>query len=309
MISTHELSEKVGQAQRFTRVEIFLQQMVNGLVIASVLVLVALGITLIFGLTGIVFFAQGELLMLGGFTVWFTVDQGGNYFLGIVLAASLLLALGFFLERGLMRFTLESPLNGFIVSLGLIIALQHIVILAWGALDKGIARPISALWNVGDVHISATRVFVVGVAAVVVVLYFFVISRTRYGRALRSVAEDREIAAMMGIPVRRYITAVFVVGSATAGLGGALLLALFPVNPFIGANFVIKGFAVALIGGLGNVTGAVIAALLLGLVEAMSAGYSPAPQWTEGYAFVLMILVLLLRPQGILRGAAGARVS
>ena len=242
MISTHELSEKVGQAQRFTRVEIFLQQMVNGLVIASVLVLVALGITLIFGLTGIVFFAQGELLMLGGFTVWFTVDQGGNYFLGIVLAASLLLALGFFLERGLMRFTLESPLNGFIVSLGLIIALQHIVILAWGALDKGIARPISALWNVGDVHISATRVFVVGVAAVVVVLYFFVISRTRYGRALRSVAEDREIAAMMGIPVRRYITAVFVVGSATAGLGGALLLALFPVNPFIGANFVIKWF-------------------------------------------------------------------
>jgi branched-chain amino acid transport system permease protein len=110
----------------------------------------------------------------------------------------------------------------------------------------------------------------------------------------------------MGIPVRRYVTAVFVYGSLLAGLGGALLIALFPITPFIGSVVVVRGFAVALIGGLGNVPGAVVAGLVLGLVDGLSAGYG-LPEWTDAYSFGLMILILLLRPQGLLGGTAGPR--
>ena len=135
---------------------------------------------------------------------------------------------------------------------------------------------------------------------------FLTISRSRYGLALRASVSDQETAALMGIPVRRYVTAVFVYGSFLAGLGGALLIALFPITPFIGSQVVVKGFAVALIGGLGNVTGAVIAGIILGLVDGLSAGYG-LPQWTDAYSFALMIIILLIRPQGLLGGTEGPR--
>ena len=288
--------------------DIFIQQLVNGLSIASVIALVAIGITLIFGLTGIVMFAHGELLMLGGYATWLTVGEGGGFFLGLAIAMFVVGAIGFALERGLFRFTLDRPINGFVVSLGLIIAIQHMVVKGWTADAQTIPRPITAVWEVADVRFTGTRVLVIAVSFALILLVLFVMSRTRSGRALRAIAEDRETAALMGIPVGRYITAVFCLGSAVAGIGGALLIALVPITPFIGGSFIIKGFAVAIIGGLGNVVGALIAALVLGLGEAMSAGYG-VPEWTEAYGFVLMILMLLLRPQGLLRGTAGASLA
>ena len=288
--------------------ETFLQQVVLGLSIASVIALIAIGITLIFGLTGIVNFAQGEMLMIGGYVVWFVIVElglGGGfhwYLLGLVLAIAFVGGLGFVLERGLFRFTLQEPINGFIVSIGLIFILQHVVAGIWNSDAVDIPRPLNTVWDVGDVRVLATRVFIIGSTLVLFGLTFYVIQRTRWGRALRAIAADRDTAALMGIPVRLYVTGIFVVGSAIAGLGGALLISFFPVSPFVGAHFVIKGFAVAIIGGLGNVTGAVLAALFLGLLEAMSQGYF-APAWTNAYAFGLMILILLVRPQGLLRGS------
>lgn len=287
----------------------FLQQVVLGLSIASVIALIAIGITLIFGLTGIVNFAQGEMLMIGGYAVWaIVVELGlgagfGWYFLGLMVAVAVVGTLGLALERGLFRFTLQEPINGFIVSIGLIFILQHVVAGIWNADAVDIPRPLNVIWDVGDVRVLATRVFVIGTTLALFGATFYGIQRTRWGRALRAIATDRDTAALMGIPVRRYVMGIFIVGSAIAGLGGALLISFFPVSPFVGANFVIKGFAVAIIGGLGNVTGAVLAALFLGLLEAMSQGYF-APAWTNAYAFGLMILILLVRPQGLLRGSA-----
>ncbi len=286
--------------------DIFLQQLVNGLSGASVIILIGIGITIIFGLTGIINFAHGEFLMVGGMLTWFLVSHGTNYVVATLAAAVAVGLLGIVTERGLFRFTLERPMNGFIVSLGLIVILQHVVIRIWNSNQKSIPDPIGAVWQTGDVRIVVMRAVVVAVTTVVVVLTFFAISKSRYGLALRASIADQPTAALMGIPVRRYIIAVFAYGSFLAGLGGALLIALYPITPFIGSIVVIKGFAVALMGGLGNVAGAVVAGLILGLLDGLSAGYG-APQWIDAYAFGMMILVLVIRPQGLLGGTEGPK--
>ena len=285
-------------------VDIFIQQILNGLSIASVITLIAVGVTLIFGLTGIINFAHGEFLMVGGIVTWLAVSAGLGFPLAAVLAILAVGLMGYVLERGIFRFTLERPTNGFIVSLGLIVVLQHVVVLFW----KSIPRPLTTVWEVGGVRIASVRVMVILIAIAVVALSFMMITASRYGRALRASVEDRDTAALMGIPVRRYITGVFALGSALAGLGGALLIALFPITPFTGGTMVMKGFAVALIGGLGNIYGAVAAGLILGVVEGFSAGYGFS-QWTDAYSFVLMILVLLFRPHGLFGGTSGPRMA
>jgi branched-chain amino acid transport system permease protein len=286
--------------------DIFLQQLINGLSVASVIILIGIGITLIFGLTGIINFAHGEFLMIGGMTTWLVVSHGGDFLLGLVAAMAVVGALGFVLERGLFRLTLDRPMNGFIISLGLIVVLQHVVIRFWNSYQKAIPQPLGGVWEIGGVRIIVMRAVVVLITAVVVAVTFFAISKSRYGLALRASVADQETAALMGVPVRRYVTGVFIYGSVLAGLGGALMIALFPITPFIGSVVVVRGFAVALIGGLGNVAGAVVAGLVLGLMDGLSAGYG-LPEWTEAYSFALMILILLLRPQGLLGGTAGPK--
>ena len=170
--------------------EEFLQQVVNGLSIAGVITLIAIGITLIFGLTGIVMFAQGELLMLGGLITFSTVAAGGSFYLGLLFAVLAMGVLGLLLERGLFRFTLRAPMNGFIVSLGLIVALQHIAVEIWSGDQRIIAKPIETVWQVGDIRISATRVLVIAVTVALVVAIHYGMSRTRYGRALRATAAE-----------------------------------------------------------------------------------------------------------------------
>jgi len=288
--------------------DIFIQQILNGLSIASVITLIAVGVTLIFGLTGIINFAHGEFLMMGGIVTWLAVSHGLDFPLALALAVLAVALLGFLLERGIFRFTLERPTNGFIVSLGIIVVLQHVVVLLYDPNQKSIPRPLATVWDIGGVRVASIRVMVILVTIAVVAATIAMITRSRYGRALRASVEDRDTAALMGIPVRRYVTGVFVLGSALAGLGGALLIALFPITPFTGGTMVMKGFAVALIGGLGNVYGAVAAGLILGIVEGFSAGYGYS-QWTDAYSFALMILVLLFRPHGLFGGTSGPKMA
>ena len=286
----------------------FIQQLINSLSVASVTILIGIGITLIFGLAGIVNFAHGEFLMVGGMVTWFLVNAGVNFFLALFGAMITVGALGFVAERGLFRFTLDRPMNGFIMSIGLSVILQHVVIRIFNEVQKTIPDPVGQVWIVGGVNIIAMRAIVVAITAIVVAVTYFGISRSRYGIALRASIADQDTAALMGIPVRKYVTGVFIYGSLLAGLGGALMIALFPITPFTGSVVIIRGFAVSLIGGLGNVGGAVVGGLLLGLVDGLSAGYG-SPEWTDAYSLVLMIAVLIIRPQGLLGGTLGPRAS
>lgn len=285
-----------------------IQQLINSLSVASVTILIGIGITLIFGLAGIVNFAHGEFLMVGGMATWFLVSAGVNFFVALFGAMIVVGALGFIVERGLFRFTLDRPMNGFIMSIGLSVILQHIVIRIFNEVQKTIPDPVGQVWVIGGVNIIAMRAIVVAITAIVVAVTYFGISRSRYGIALRASIADQDTAALMGIPVRKYVTGVFIYGSLLAGLGGALMIALFPITPFTGSVVIIRGFAVSLIGGLGNVGGAVVGGLLLGLVDGLSAGYG-SPEWTDAYSLVLMIAVLIIRPQGLLGGTLGPRAS
>ncbi|MBV9392364.1 MAG: branched-chain amino acid ABC transporter permease [Verrucomicrobia bacterium] len=288
--------------------EIFFQQLVNSLSVASVTILIGMGITLIFGLAGIVNFAHGEFLMVGGMATWFLVSAGINFFIAVLGAMILVGFLGFVAERGLFRFTLDRPMNGFIMSIGLSVILQHVVIRLFNEVQKTIPDPIGQVWVVHGVDIIVMRAIVIAVTAIVVAITYFCISRSRYGLALTASIADPDTAALMGIPVRRYVTGVFIYGSVLAGLGGALMIALFPITPFTGSVVIIRGFAVSLIGGLGNVGGAVVGGLLLGLVDGLSAGYG-FPEWTDAYSLVLMIAILIVRPQGLLGGTLGPKAS
>ena len=288
--------------------ELFVQELVNSLSVASVIILVGIGVTLIFGLTGIVNFAHGEFLMVGGIVVWLLVSHGIGYIPAAMCAVVVVGALGFALERGLFQFTLRRPNNGFMASLGLQIVLQHVVIRLWNSYQKSIPEPLPGVWVIGGVRIIIMRAAVVAITAIIVAVTFFTISRSRYGLALRASLSDRETAALMGIPIRRYVTAVFVYGSAIAGLGGALMIALFPITPFVGGEVIMLGFAVSLIAGLGNVPGAVGAGLILGLVNGLSGAYG-TPEWTNAYSFALMILILVVRPQGLFGGTLGPSIE
>jgi branched-chain amino acid transport system permease protein len=289
--------------------ETFIQELVNSLSVASVIILMGIGVTLIFGLTGIINFAHGEFLMLGGMGVWALVMSGVvGYVPALLISVVLVGLLGFLLERGLFQFTLLRPNNGFMASLGLSIVIQHVVIRLVNSFQKSIPEPFPGVWQIGQIRFIIMRVIVVAVTAVVVAVTFFTISRSRYGLALQASLADRQTAALMGIPIRRYITVIFVYGSAIAGLGGALMIALFPITPFVGSEMIMLGFAVALIAGLGNVAGVVGAGLILGLVNGMSGAYG-TPEWTNAYSFGLMILILIFRPQGLFGGTMGPAIE
>jgi len=277
----------------------FFQQLFNALRISGVYALVALGITVIFGLTGIVKFSIGELLTLGAFlTFSFWDNDRVIFFLAVPLAALCVGMLTLLLERAVFRHTLEQPVNGFIVSLGLILVLQNIVIEGWGTDPRAIPPVFTAIWEVGGVRMPAHDWFVIGVTGALIATLFAVIRFTKYGRAVRACAEDRDAAVLMGIPVAWVIAGTFGLGGALAATAGGLLASMQIIHAYIGAQFLLKGFAVALVGGLGSIEGAVVAALLVGTTETMAAGYL-ATEWRDAYTFALMILVLLIRPTGL----------
>ncbi len=289
----------------------FFQQLFNAFMRSGVYALVALGITVIFGLTGIVKFSIGELLTLGAFlsfAFWHNdrltfipgVPPIPPFFLAVLLAALAIAVLSLMLERAAFRFTVDQPINGFIVSLGLILVLQNLVIEFWGTEQRAIQPVFAGVWEWGGVRMPVQRWFVVWVTVGLIATLFLGLRFTKYGRAMRACAEDRDAAALMGIPVSWVIAGTFALGGALAATAGGLLASTFPITPYTGTQYLLKGFAVALVGGLGNVEGAVVAALLVGTTETMGAAYL-AGEWRDAYTFGLMILILLARPTGLFR--------
>jgi branched-chain amino acid transport system permease protein len=209
------------------------------------------------------------------------------------------------MERGLFRFTLQRPVNGFLISLGMILILQNALVARWGATQQNVGAAFGTVWQLGELRVSADRLLIIGVTAVSFVLLHHLLVRTRVGTAVRAAAMDRETAGLMAVPVPRIITLTFITGGVLAAIAGSLLASIYPIMPSLGSAFVVKGFAVALVGGLGNIKGAMLAALVIGIAEAMLAGLGYGG-WTDAVSFALMIAILLFRPQGLLRGTDGS---
>ena len=284
-----------------------MQQIYNGLAIGSIYALIAVGITLVFGLSRIIHFAVGELVMFGAFTTWEVQKITGSYTLGFVAAAIVMAIIGILTERSVFRFTLKTPLTGFIVSLGLILVFQGLAVVLWTANTQYALPPVQGAWDLGSFIVIKQTLLNISIAVAVLGLSYVVLMYTKWGKALRAVADDQGAASLMGIPVQRVITTAFIVGSVLCGIAGWLVLSAGSISPHVGDSYLLRGFAVALIGGLGSVGGAVVAGIGLGIVEALAAGYVSAG-WNDAYVFGLMILILLWRPTGLTKGAEGAHI-
>lgn len=279
------------------------QVFVNGVSLTSVYALVAVGITMVFGHTRLVNFAHGQVLVLSAYVA---MELGGGVGL-LPFLATLLVAMAtggvvsLAMERGLFRFTLNRPVNGFLISMGLVILLQNAIQSVWGSGPRGIEPVWKNVFDIGGAQVSAQRLTVVVLAAVLIVALYLLLRRSWTGLAMRATSVDREALALMGAPVTRIITGTFVVGGVLAGAAGVLVASVSTVTPFYGLEIVVKGFTIALVGGLGSITGSIVVAVVFGLGEA-AAQTAGLGAWVDALVFGVLIVVMLVRPMGLFRG-------
>jgi branched-chain amino acid transport system permease protein len=280
----------------------FYQQLVNGLMLGASYSLVAIGYTLIFGVLNLLYFAHGEVFMVGAFVGLFLVIYAGTNIyialLGALIACAVLGAMAFFVAvRPVPK---DRPLAPLISTIGLTIVLQNFAIYVFGGRQFAFPETIhQTLYHIGPITISSVQIFILGIAIALMVALWLFIERTKLGRAMRAVAENHETAALLGVNVNRVVLITFVIGSGIAGVAGVLDgLKNSSVSPFMGLGASVKGLIVMLLGGLGNVPGAMVAGLLLGMIEILSAAYIGTTE-RDFFSFLILILILLYRPTGL----------
>jgi branched-chain amino acid transport system permease protein len=292
--------------------DFFIQQLTNGLTVGGIYALIALGYTMVYGVMKLINFAHGELFTLGayiGFTLLVTFNFTGLFGtviglgFSVILVSCLVAVAGHLLERVAYRPLRHSDRLAAVVSaLGASIFLQNAIMLKWGA--QRLAYKPNILPNV-SVNIFGQpmpfiRILVFLVAVFVMFGLYIFINRTRTGMAIRAAAIDQGAAKLMGIDVSRVIALVFIIGPALGGLAGLMAGLLYgPINFNMGQIYGLKAFTAAIIGGIGNIQGAMVGGLLLGLLESMGAAYISVA-WKDGITFMVLIVILVFRPTGLL---------
>ncbi len=285
----------------------FGQQFVNGLSLGSIYALVAIGLAMIFGILRLINFAHGEVLMLGAFATYFYARSGLPFLVVAVLAVLTTIVIGLAMERVAYRPARGAPdVALLLTSLGVSIALQNAAVLAFSAQPKRFPTPtlIEQQVNLGaGVQISGTNLVTVGVALALMAGLTLFVTRTQLGISMRATAENVTAAQLMGINITTVIVAAFVIGSAMAGVAGILWGArVGRIEPLMGFIPVLKAFVATVIGGFGSIPGAVLGAYILGFGEIFLVAWLPdaLTSYRDAFVFTALILVLLVRPQGIL---------
>ena len=298
----------------------FLQQIINGLTVGGVYALIALGYTLVYGILELINFAHGEIYMIGAYL--------GIIFLGIFTAAgltqySLLLSLfltfvmstivcsayGFTVEKLAYKPLRNAPrLNPLISAIGVSIFLQNYVMLTQGATDKVFPHvlPVTKI-EFFNVTMTSLQIFIIIVSLLLMTMLHLFIMRTKTGKAMRAVAQDKVMASLLGINIDRIISVTFVIGSALAAVAGLMVAMYYGlVNYSIGYVAGIKAFTAAVLGGIGSIPGAMIGGFVLGLIESLGASYLSS-EYKDAYAFIVLILILLVKPTGLLGKSEGQK--
>ena len=300
------------------------QQIINGLTLGAVYALIALGYSMVYGILQLLNFAHGDVYMVGafiGYGVLAVLVPASTPLLPALLTILLMLAaamigcgfLGVAIEWFAYRPLRNAPrIAPLISALGMSILLENAVQLTLTAQFRVYRTetliPLSAGVDLGPAHLSAVRALVIGAAILMMLGLAYLVSRTRLGRAMRAVALDREAAAMMGVDVDRVIVMTFFIGSALAGAGGVLTGLVFTrVWHTMGFTAGLKGFTSAVIGGIGNIPGAMLGGMLIGLLEAFAAGFISST-FRDVIVFAVLILFLLIRPSGLLGATAAQKV-
>jgi len=286
---------------------LFLQQVLNGLIVGSVYCLIAIGLTMIFGVMRISNFAHGDFSMLGAyFAIYFVLFLSGwaGWVGSLVVAAVGVGLIGFFVERLLFRplLTRWTDIDIIMLSIGLFIFLENGARLFFGAAPKMIPDPFqSKTINLLLFSTSEIRLICLLFSCIAIFLLQLFLTKTKTGVAIRATSQNRNAAALMGINISFIYSLTFVVGSALAGLGGVLYGTIFAVFPMMGAMPTLKAFAVTILGGMGNIRGAVFGGFILGVAETLGGNYV-SMQYKNAIGFVIIILVLLIIPQGLFGG-------
>jgi branched-chain amino acid transport system permease protein len=279
------------------------QIIVNGVVLSANYALIALGLTLIFSIMNVLNFAHGQMYMIGGFVVYYLYGGFGlNYFAALAGAALTLAIVGIIFERFFFRRVLAIATreeNSMLLAVGTALLLENIALFAFGEKQRGVPPLVDGVFEIGDAFLAKGRVLVLVISLLLVAALLLFVRYTTPGRAMRALAQDKEVTQLMGVDVNKVSMLGFAVGAALAGIAGGLLVTVFGVNSGMGTAVSIKAFIMIMIGGAGVVSGAILGAVALGFSEAI--GYDLLPgSLTYLLIFIGLIIFLVVRPQGIM---------
>ena len=307
--------------------EIFIQQLINGLTLGSVYALVALGYTMVYGIIGLINFAHGDVVMIGAMVVNVVVTSlvGGdpNVSAWMALGAGLLVAIpvcmivGWTAERVAYRPLRRAPrLAALITAIGVSIILQNLAMMIWGRNYMSFPQIIhSDVYTVMGARVSGLQIAIVVIAGALMAGLTYLVHGTRLGTAMRATAQNREVAGLMGVNINTVISAAFLIGSALAAVAGTMVTTYYGVAQYtMGFMLGLKAFTAAVLGGIGNLGGAMLGGLLLGVIEALGSGYIGdltggflGSHYQDVFAFVVLVAVLIFRPSGLMGERVGDR--
>ena len=279
--------------------EFWTQIVINGLVLGLTYGLLASGLTLVLGISRIINFAHGEFYMLAGFGIyWISTVFGVNYFLALPITMILVGGLGWGVERVFYRPVRTSFLQIVVVSIGLMVVIPAVTQLVFSEKDRVIGTMVPGLAHILGATVAVERLVVIGISLLVMLALWYLVQRTKLGLAMRAVAEDPEAATLQGIDVNNTASLSMFVGCGLGAAAGGILAPLLYVSPFVGPDILFKAFIVIILGGMGTITGAVAAGLLLGFAEVIGGAFIGG--WIDIIPFVLALAVLVFRPTGLL---------
>jgi branched-chain amino acid transport system permease protein len=280
--------------------QLFLQQIFNGVMLGSTYAIVALGLTLVFGILHIPNFAHGHLYMLGAYVSFFLMTLYGFGFWSALVTSMVTLGLiGMLIERVVYRPLQDKPhINSFISAIGALIILETSVIVFWGPQGRRIPNPYPDIVELLGITMSHQRLLVIMAAIAMIVLLQIFIKKTTPGTTIEAVAQNREGAMLVGINVNWVSSLTFAISTATAAAAASLVAPIFMISPTMGALLGMKAFIIVILGGLGSIPGAIVGGYILGILEAIGGGYLSAA-YKDVYAFGALILILSIRPTGL----------
>lgn len=279
--------------------ELFAQQLVNGLTLGSIYCLVALGLTLIYGIMEVPNFAHGHLYMVGAYVTFFAMTLYGlNYWLSALLAGIVLAVLGVLLERIVFRPLRHAPSsNKFIAAVGAMMFLEALARVFWGSDFRSIPAVYDKVFTIGSLRVTEQRVIVIVSAVILMVALNLFLKKTIIGSSIEAMAQNRDGASLVGINVNNVAMLTFAIASILAAGAAALAGPIFLVFPSMGALIIMKAFVIIVIGGMGSIPGAVLGGYVLGITEAMGASYI-STDYKDVVAFLVLILILSVKPTG-----------
>jgi branched-chain amino acid transport system permease protein len=279
----------------------FLEAILNGLLLAGLLALLALGLNLIFGVIDVVWICYAELVMVGMYGIFYAHKGGAPFILAAVVGIVLVAAAGIVLHQLVIRPVLDSaPINQLLVTGGVLFFLQAAATMAFGIDFRNVGIRLGSL-NAFDMSFSYSRIITFGVALAAMLLLWLFLSRTYIGIAIRAIAQDRQIMPLMGVDQRRIYMITSAIGGGLAGLAASLMVLQFDIYPQIGLQFGPLIFMICVLGGLGNMLGGFIAAFIISEFIAVG-GSCFATEWGYAIAFLFFMVVIFIRPQGLFGG-------